>query len=78
MHPIERMNKTILGYAIVFLVALSVFSLLSTKVLFTDAPQYTNTAKEFAGLAISKVRNFSAWLYPLLLGQFLKVKRVHS
>ncbi|MEK6812879.1 MAG: hypothetical protein AABX86_02070 [Nanoarchaeota archaeon] len=67
------MKKQIVLYALAFLVALSIFSALSTKVLFTDAPQYINTAKEFAGLAISKVRNFSAWLYPLFLGQFLKV-----
>ena len=66
------MEKKVFVYALVFLLALSIFSLLSTKVLFTDVPQYANTAKEFAGLAISKVRNFSAWLYPLFLGQFLK------
>ncbi len=66
------MDRKILVYTLVFIVALSLFSLLSTKVLFTDVPQYANTAKEFAGLAVSKVRNFSAWLYPLFLGQFLE------
>src|SRR3989344_7978249 len=67
------MKKSVVVVLLVFVLALASFSLLSTKVLFTDTPQYVNTAKEFAGFALSKVRNFSAWLYPWLLGQSLKV-----
>ncbi|MDO8555724.1 MAG: hypothetical protein Q7R96_00945 [Nanoarchaeota archaeon] len=67
------MKNHIIPVILIFVVVLAVFSLLSTKVLFTDAPQYVNTAKEFAGFALSKVRNFSAWLYPLLLGESLKI-----
>ncbi|MEK6904565.1 MAG: hypothetical protein AABW87_03155, partial [Nanoarchaeota archaeon] len=67
------MKRPILVYSLIFLVVLSIFSLLSTKVLFTDVPQYANTAKEFAGISASKVRNFSSFFYPLFLGQFLKI-----
>ncbi|MDO8628234.1 MAG: hypothetical protein Q7R56_00585 [Nanoarchaeota archaeon] len=67
------MRKSVVITMILFFVGLVIFSALSSKVLFTDAPQYVNSAKEFAGLAVSKVRNFNAWLYPWVLGQTLKV-----
>jgi len=58
---------------LIFSAALLLFSLFQTKVLFTDVSQYVNTAKEFAGIATSKVRVFSSAVYPWFLGQFLKI-----
>lgn len=66
------MKRPILVYSLIFLAALLIFSVASTKILFTDAPQNINTAKEFAGLATSKVRNFLSYVYPFFIGQFLK------
>ena len=54
------MRKDIAIVIIAFSVALLFFSLIETKVLFSDVPQYVNTAKEFAGIATSKVRVFSS------------------
>ncbi|HLD12921.1 MAG TPA: hypothetical protein VJB87_05010 [Candidatus Nanoarchaeia archaeon] len=67
------MRKSVGIPIVLFFLGLVIFSLLSTKVLVTDAPQYVNAAKEFANLAVSPVRNFNAWLYPWLLGQVLQV-----
>src|SRR3989344_8145392 len=67
------MRKDIAIVIIAFSVALLFFSLIETKVLFSDVPQYVNTAKEFAGIATSKVRVFSSLVYPWFLGQFLKI-----
>jgi len=67
------MNRHILRYSLIFLLVLSLFVGFSNKVLFTDTTQYINTAKEFSDLSISKVRNFSSWVYPLSLSFGLDV-----
>src|SRR3989344_8792907 len=67
------MKKDMVLMILIFSAALLLFSLFQTKVLFTDVSQYVNTAKEFAGIATSKVRVFSSAVYPWFLGQFLKI-----
>lgn len=65
-------NKTLLIIGL-FAVALVVFTLFTTKIMFPDTAQYVGFAKEFSGDSTSKVRNLPSPVYPLFLGQFLKI-----
>src|SRR3989344_251690 len=58
---------------ILFILVLIVFTLFSNKIFFPDFAQYLGVAKEFADLSVSKVRNLPSLVYPLFLGQFLKL-----
>jgi hypothetical protein len=41
--------------------------------MFTDVGQYLGVAKEFANIGITKVRNMPSWVYPWIMGPFLKI-----
>lgn len=66
------MKKRIIATLIVFAALLIAFNIYSTRINFTDFTQYLNVAKEFAGIATSKVRSINGYAYGLILGQALK------
>lgn len=66
------MNKKVLFTVLLFALALLVFNIYTTKVIFTDVAQYLNVGKEFADLAVSKVRNTPGYAYGFILGEVLK------
>lgn len=66
------MNKKVLFAVLVFAIALLVFNIYTTKVMFTDVAQYLNVAKEFANIAVSKVRNTPGYAYGFILGKVLE------
>jgi len=67
----KKNTPTILLF-VLFLIGLTLFNILSTKVLLADTEQYIGVAKEFANISITKPR-FTSWIYGFFLGQFLKI-----
>mgnify|MGYP001618136228 CR=1 FL=1 len=67
----KKNTPTILLF-VTFLIVLTLFNTLSTKVLLADTEQYISVAKEFANTSITKPR-FTSWVYGFFLGQFLKI-----
>ncbi len=72
IENLYTMNKKVLFTILVFALALLVFNIYTTKIMFTDVAQYLNVAKEFANIAVSKVRNTPGYAYGFILGKVLE------
>lgn len=67
------MKKRIIATLIIFALFLVMFNIYATRIDFKDFTQYLNVAKEFAGIATSKVRSTPGYAYGFILGQILKL-----
>jgi hypothetical protein len=68
-----KSKKIVIVLMILFFIILFLFVIFANKISFSDVAQHLNVAKEFAGIAHSKVRNTPGWIYGWFLGQFLKI-----